>query len=231
MKKVIENQYLLMCFAMIFFLGCGGGGSSGGGTQPSVVRTFHLNEEDAFKPGYSLAFSLTGSCDCGDSFNGKLSIAIRNVQIVDGTPAIPQDTLFEFRNLDTGAFVSELGTAYYDETTSEPIKIVFPASGIEWTPVIISELPDIAKIGDFGTTTSYVSSDGKTLTGTWSLEDAGNNTEYMIGTSTTKLSNGDIENVTKFTRRIDESGETLSIAYEIWFPSLDATINFTGTRL
>ena len=227
----MKTNCLLMCFAIIIFLGCGGGSSSGGGTQPSVVRTFHLNEEDAFKPGYSLAFSLTGSCDCGNSFDGKFSIATRNVQIVDGIPTIPQDGLIELRNLDSGAFMSIFGTTYYNETTLEPIKSVYPDLGIEWTPVIISKIPDLATIGDFGTTTSYVSSDGKTLTGTWSLEDAGNNTAYMIETSTTRLSNGDIEGVTKITSRIDESGEILSFFLEMWLPDLDATIKFTGTKL
>jgi hypothetical protein len=96
---------------------------------------------------------------------------------------------------------------------------------------VISELPDIAEIGDFGTLTSYSSSDGRTITGTWSLEDAGNNLVYLIQTQTTKLSNGNTESVTETIITIDETGDPLNWSLEEWIPDSNLTINLTGSKL
>lgn len=223
---------LILIIALLFFMvACGGGGGDSSPTvTPSTIRTFHLSDDGTYDPGYSISFSITGNSSAGDNFEGKISLATRNIELIDGNPAIPQEVLIELRNITTGAFTSDIGTSYLDETTHEPIKMILQSSGREYTPVDISERPDIAEIGDFGTSTSWVSDDGRTLTGTWSLEDAGNNLAYLIQTQTAKLNGGAIEYVTEQIITIDETGDPLKWSMEEWIPDSDITINLYGSR-
>jgi hypothetical protein len=119
--------------------GGGGGGDSSPTVTPSTTRIFQLYDDGTFDPGYGISFSLTGNSSAGDNFDGKVSIATRAVELIDGNPVIPQEVLIELRNINTGAFASDIGTVYLDETTHEPVKMILQTSGREYTPVNISE--------------------------------------------------------------------------------------------
>ena len=227
----IKSHYVLL-FAIFFLASCGGGGGGGGGggTTPSTVTTYHLYDDGVYDVGYFISFTLIGSSNTGENAEGSLSTATRATETIDGILAIPRETYMELRNITTGAFSSDLITSYIDADTHEPIKQISLNTGIEWAPTSISKLPDMAEIGDFGELTSWASNDGRTLTETWLLEDAGNNLANLVTTETIKLSNGDTESVTEEIVTIDETGDPLRGSIEIWYPDTGFVITLNGTR-
>ena len=193
--------------------------------------TFHLYDEGYFDPGYNISFSLSGNSNKGDKLDGTISIATRNTVFINGTAAIPQEVLIQLRNINTGAFSSEIGTVYMESNTHKPIKMILQTSGLTYYPTKISEPTEIAEIGDFGETTSWVANDGSSISGSWLLEDAGNNLAYYIDNSIYKYSNGNIFYTEKMTFQIDETGDIMSVIIEIWYPENNTLVTLYGNKI
>ncbi len=130
----------------------------------------------------------------------------------------------------TGFTISDIVTTYYDAVTYEPVKQIYWSTGDECVPIEISELPDLAEIGDFGKITSWKCTDGSTETGTWRLEGAGGELAYLIGNFTSKDSFGNIEYTGKETFTIDESGDRLKFKIEAFYFDTGVELKLSGNR-
>lgn len=191
--------------------------------------TFRFYDANELQPDFNAAFDLTGSSNRGDRFNGKISISTSSLVYDSGKTVLPQDMLIQFQNIDTGAFVSEIGTTFIDYNSQEPIYMQMNPSGLVWTPTFIPHLPETIDIGDFGYLPSYSCSDGHTMSGTWQLEDAGNNLAYLVQIYTTKIAQFE-ESTSKITRTIDKSGAVLAISIEYYYPNSGVLIKLSGSR-
>jgi hypothetical protein len=234
MKKLRFFDLIIIVFLSLPFsyLGCGGGGGGGGGGENNPApRTFHLYDDGEFIPGYSISFSLNGSSSAGDNFTCFLAIETRDITTIDHTSVIPQEVYMEMTNTNIGATITDISIGYCDPSSHDPVKFIIQLSGVEYTPIEISKPPDLAEVGDFGTLTSYLGSDGTTKTGTWRLENAGGGLANLIRSGITKDQNGDISSTSKATITIDESGDPLNYRVEYYYPDTNMTLNLSGGRV
>ncbi len=217
---------------LITIIATGGGGGGGttttttGDTTPIAPTSYKLTPEGFYETGFSMSFSLTGADNLGYTYTGLYSIATKE-------PTLFTDenyyTTIEFllRLTDnTGVSFSAISTTYCNDR-NEPILQYSEQTGIWFEPVTIHLLPETAEIGDFGSLTSWVGSDGTTMTGTWLLEEASAGLAKLIANYTYDYG---IEEVTRI---IDEESDVKSVKWKINYTSgslAGIELNLSGTR-
>lgn len=209
--------------------GCGVGGGGGGGVNPPG-STFYLDDDGSLDPGDEVSFSLSGTSNLGDRYTGIYIIDTNPLTTHSGQTVIPLETYFELTNTINGATGSAIMISYYDSVSHDLVKTIEPLTGVEYTPIAIVPLPDIAEINDFGNITSLRGTNGLTRTGTWRLEDAGAGFANFIQNSTFKDSFGNVDYSAKVTVTIDISGNPSKLYLEYRY-SDGSAINLSGHRI
>ncbi len=237
MKKIFY-----FCLIILFLVvGCGGGGdgaSPGGGNVPITnTRTYFLDDDGYYEPGYRLQFNLSGSSNIRiagnirDIFIGTFSVQTQNKVVVGGEILIPVETLLNLTNNTSGASLTAFSTIYYDQNNQNVFRIN-ETEGVTCTPVDGGNKPAIARIGDFGRTISWNCDDGDTLTGTWILEPGPGTLANYTTNEILKDASGATVGTERFTTTLDESGDPKSLRSEMYFFSLGGvTLTLTGTRV
>jgi hypothetical protein len=232
-KRTFVSLIILIALSLPFtYGGCGGGGGGGGGDDffaPATPQTFHLSPDGSDVPGYKLSFSLKGTSSAGENIEALFLIQTKPIISISGQDVLPQEIFIEMTFSDTGGAISEISTTYYDAVTKDPVKRIDQSTGVEYTPITISKLPDLAEIGDFGTITSWKSSDGSTMTGTWRLEDAGGGLANLIVNITTQDSSGNILYTGKETVTIDVSGDPSKLKMVLYYLNHDLRVVLSGS--
>ena len=171
-----------------------------------------------------MSLSLTGTDNLGYTYTGLYSWATKEPTLfTDGNYYTTVELFFRFTDTTTDISTSSIGTTYYDDR-NEPVLIYFEQTGIWFEPVTIHLSPETAEIGDFGSLTSWVGSDGTTMTGTWLLEEASGGLANLVEYIT--YGDGTLQELTV---TIDENGDPKSLKIKTSGTS-GYQMNFSGTR-
>ena len=215
---------------VLFLISCGGGGE---GASPVVnsgpitnTRTYFLDDDGYYEPGYRLQFNLSGSTR--DVLTGTYSISTKNKVTVSGQLLTPMEFLLNLTNITTGAMITSFSTKYFDGNHHMVMSI---SDNVTCFPTQTVNIPAIGKIGDFGPTAPNSCDDGTSTSGTWILEQGPGILAVYTVTSNLKDSTGDIIATEKDHITIDESGDPKSIQIELHYISLNATMILNGTRV
>ncbi len=222
----------LMFLVSITIVACGGGGEDSLGVSNAPItsnRTYFIEDDGSYEPGYRLQFNLSGSSNTRDTITGTLSISTKNKILVDGNLVIPVERLLNLSNLDEGSSITSFTTTYYDANHRSFLKIE-STQGITCTPTQTVYEPSIAMIGDFGQLTPWACDDGTSSSGTWLLEPGPGTYAIYTATSIVKDSFGDIEATEIDYLTIDESGDPKSLRIEIYFEG-GITMVLDGVRV
>jgi len=156
----MKRFFVLLIIIPFVYGGYGGGGSGGGQETTSTERnTFILKDPDRWNQGYKVLISMTGSASTGERFEYAANIEGQEETIYGGTSVIPVFQMVLLEDPNSAAFISISSTCYYNADTKEPI-IEIDDDGNESYPENISKLPETGMVGDFGSLTKWVNSDG-----------------------------------------------------------------------
>ena len=227
---------LLLGYTFLFYLaGC----DTDDGRIVDPDTEFQLYPPDYGEIGYTENYNITtwttgtiepNTIERETEVSGTYVSLIGNIGLPDATV----DTFSESVSLEVtsqNGAVTINGIIWYDSSTNEPVYrhetisgTVLPPQTITATPLDISILPPTAKVGDFGTGTSWIYNDGRRSDSNWFLEASRRGGAWLTSEST--VNDGDtllreyIHSV-----KINERGERESIYLEL----VDYVSNFTMT--
>jgi len=224
---------LAFCFFLLLTIsinfGCDGGG---GGDDSDPNKVYRLYPVGYFEPGYRESFSGTGNDNYGNEYQGSFYFKTMNKTVIADQVVTPIQLSFNLKNTVTGAFGTAIVTEYYDDNKN-PIRMVRD-DGVIYTPLSIANIPKTGIVGDFGALTSWSSTDGNSMSGTWVLEKGSGRYAELVTMITVKDYLNYIMFYQELIEEIDENGYTNSITMTIYYPYLngltDLTINLSADR-
>ncbi|KPK36730.1 MAG: hypothetical protein AMK70_01245 [Nitrospira bacterium SG8_35_1] len=223
---------LLLGYTFLFYLaGCDT--DDGRAIDPETVFQLYPPEYGAI--GYTENYNITGTIELNTEeteVSGTYVSLIGNIGLPDATvDTFSESVSLEVTSQNGAATININGIIWYDSSTDEPVYMhetisgtVLPPQTITATPLDISILPPTAKVGDFGTGTSWIYNDGRTSDSNWFLQASRRGGAWLTSEST--VNDGDtllreyIHSV-----KINERGERESIYLEL----VDYVSNFTMT--
>lgn len=222
----------LFVFVLIPFLigliSCGGDGG-GDGVYYDPNKLFKLEDPNYYKQDYKESYSITGSDTGGGKYTGSFYFNTKDKIIMDTQLVIPIESLWNLTNTVKGASISILVTIYFNENKI-PLKMVNSETDVIYIPTNISIYPETAKIGDFGSLSSWSGDDGSTITGTWVLENAPGGLANLVTMETMKDSFGNTTLYQELTMTIDENGYTSSVSLTWYYPDTEINVYLSGER-
>lgn len=227
-------------FVVAFLLsGCGGGGGgSGSSAAPTPAPTptptnipFKLFPAGYFTNGYTKTYQLSGSDTAGDTYTATLSETTQAQTTFNSQPAIPVQSVFNFTNTKTNAFVTATGKEYFSTDINNLMDLGSTDSiGDIYTATSLNVIPQTAMIGASGAVGTYSGSGaaaGETDTTTWQLTNANNGLANLIVTTSTFIG-ATFDSSEKHTTVIDQQGNPQSTTIEIYYASSGVTITLSG---
>lgn len=209
--------------------------SSDKSTNPSqqstnIVEVFCLSKPGADEPGASLSIPLTGSDTAGGSYTGNYSTSILNrTPPSSGTMS---RSLLTLRNESSGALINSLSETYYTGNGNPEFRDVdglrYYCTDTQPAP----DMPDSARIGDFGDlpTWEFSNYSGWTrITAAWRLDRKSNTQAYLVIASTVASFLGGTEAVEEMKLTINADGSLAHFRDYTWFPSVGVGLTLTGT--
>ncbi len=204
---------------------------SGGGSSGSD-KLFSLLPSDYYQPGYKETYKVTGSDTGGGKFDGDVFYKTKATVVLESTIVTPVDSLFNLKNTVRDVFISSYVTQYFDENKT-PVMMVSNTTGVTYTPVSISLLPDEEEIGGFGPLTTWNGDDGTTMTGNWSLEknDGSESLADFVSMVTSKDDTGKIIVYQELVRTIDKNGVPKGVTIKWHYPDTGITVNLSLEKI
>jgi hypothetical protein len=216
------RQKVVFALIVLALAGCGGGDSSGTtGTTTTTPTGFSVAQYTSLNTGDTLTIPLTGTDTTGATYTGSIQTNIVGPVTYNGKNVIERDTLINLTETGVGVVLSSTSKSYYnsDRTLYE---IVY-SNAVTATPTSTFPLPTTVQIGTFGgQSLSY--SNGNTLSSVWQVADAGSGNATVTVTSTTNLSDREVDTI-----NVTAAGNISSIKEVIYnFPTAGVTTTLTG---
>jgi hypothetical protein len=164
-----------LLIALFFVVSCGGGGGGDSTAPPTPVGTaVDLRIVKGFysgtaAPGSQASFNISGSDSTGQAWTGSLSMVSDGPTTFEGNNVNKRRFLTTLTRTVDGSSASSITTEYYLASNNNFYKSV-SSSGVTEVPITQTQLPDNARVGDFGNLRTLRGSNNITHSGTWKLE-------------------------------------------------------------
>ena len=226
---------LISLFALTILTSCGGGGGGGGTTDPETVFQLY---PPGWGEGYTENYNVTGTVKLNSveaAASGTYELEIGDLALPDACVGVGVDTYSVSASIDLeflAGRITSTGVIWYDSSNDSPLCIQVSASVTGIAPQTktgtpfdddISILPAVAQVGDSGTLTSWIFSNGTEQFSNWSLDPSTDGNALLITESATYEGNTPTTSVYQ-EEKINEDGERLSIYHEVVDPEIGLEI-------
>ncbi len=211
----------LVIFFTLVVSACGGG-SDAPATDPNTI--FTLFDMNVVKAGTNKSFTISGSDTAGLTYTGTVSLVDRGLTTFMSQSVRRTDFVASIAVGNSG-FATATDSVYGDPST-RAVLFKEDDTGFTCTSSTSATIPNTAKPGDFGNTSSLTCADGSTETGAWRLQALTNGQAKLIYTFTYLDSLGNPDGTEEYSYIIDTSGNVLSAVFTFNDPSgLVVTLN------
>lgn len=213
------KKNLCILFTIIMF-SC----NNSSNNEPVIIPTdpntdFFLFEPNRFSDDFTLNFPLEGKDNNGNQLYMSNVISTMPQTTINNESVIPCGFVNNFTNSTTGIQKTVIGTNYYIVALDGIINIQQRIDSVEYNIQTREIIPIKAKIGNSGVAGIYLDINNNKIENFWALEDAGNNTAYLIETCIKSDQWGRILSKTISKTKIKTTGEKLHIELKVTDPN------------
>lgn len=219
----MPTRHLLYTLLLAIGLtGCGGGGSE---TPTDPNATFRLGG-NPLHVMRGMQVDLTGKDSDGDAWEGAVRVRALSPTTFGGEPVTPFQGATTLTHRPSGGFAHGVDTLYVNAAGHTVYSI--SDDGVECALEAPGDMPQTARIGEFGVIDAMTCSDGTRETGSWSLESAGNGRAVLVLSERTRDQYGSDEAFEETRLRITTGGAAEHVTIRVALAGL-GTITMSGS--
>ncbi|MEM7256693.1 MAG: hypothetical protein AAF404_04820 [Pseudomonadota bacterium] len=218
----------ILMFVTVVLGACGGGNDSG--AQADGQTLFTLFPANFFNSGYSESYTVAGSDNQGQQFNGRYVFQTQPQALFQGATVTPVITTLTINNENTGASSTIVSTDYYQVQNSSLQLMGAIAGAVTLQPLGDASVPQFAMTGEFGAIGTFLDNAGNRTVSSWRLDSAANGQATFIQLQTTTNPEDEVASTAETELVINTAGERLSAVVRINNLANGVALVLSGSR-